>query len=124
MKICGQEIRLDELHHGQKVVIPLMDRGVKKKIAYKVISLEASKLFTDFLAYKRLCDLLHDDCCNKPNFRDWTCCHAHRSLSGELRQLQARAEKILPNEGGLWILGPGWWKKLGFNVSHFSIIIP
>ncbi|MFA6306472.1 MAG: hypothetical protein WCV70_02290 [Patescibacteria group bacterium] len=123
MKKLGVEIDVNQLKHGQKVKIYLT--GVRKgeTIVYQTFSIEVANLFRDLLNHLRISQILNDRCKHKAGYTKGICCHEHISQNGELRKLEARAEKILPGKIGLPVLCPDWWKKLGFKISTFNIII-
>lgn len=123
MKKLGVEIDINQLKHGQKIKICLT--GVRKgeTIVYQTFSIEVANLFRDLLNYLRILQIIDDRCKHKAGYAKRICCHEHISQDGEWRKLQTRAEKILPGEIGLPVLCPDWWKKLGFKISNFNIII-
>jgi len=122
MNIQGVEIQTDQLKHRQKVAVPLSGKRAGQKIVCKVASIEVAKLYLDWLIFTRNKNLL--GACRSSGNSTWTCCPEHRCLSKELKIMESRAEEILPSKESLQALSPAWWKKLGFNVTHFNIVIP
>ncbi len=120
----GKEIPVDQLKHNQKFKIALTEEEQGQTITYHIFSIEVAQLFLDFLRYGMMIQPFEHSCRGKSGYLDWTCCPEHRQLAEVSRQLQLRANKILPNKDDLQILSPAWWQKLGFSFSSFPIIIP